>query len=166
MKHMFFKLIIPIMAVALMTACEKETFTDDLAMERAAQVDARASNFNFVATLSGDNEVPPVNTDATGVCVVKIARDESSIDWKLIVANIENVIAAHFHKAPPGVNGGVVVGIHGGLVEDPDGVLSMGTITDADTDLATFIDDIRNGDIYVNVHTTANQGGEIRGQVD
>lgn len=160
--------MLPVLAVGLMlVACEKDSVTADL-NRVDAKVDARASSFNFTAVLSGDNEVPPVDSDAAGVCIVKIAKDESSISYKLIVSNINNVFAAHFHKAPVGVSGGVVVTLFGGpSVDVQNGILAEGTITDADTDLATLIQDIRDGNIYVNVHTNpGTPSGEVRGQVE
>jgi hypothetical protein len=173
MKHMLLKLIVPIMAIALMTACEKESFSDDLTRERATPVDVRASDFNFTASLAGYNEVPPTNSNAAGECIVRIAKDESSIYYKLIAANIDDVTASHFHMAPEGVNGGVVAFLFSGPQPGPqNGILAEGTITAADVinalegDLDALIDAIREGNIYVNVHTTANPGGEIRGQVD
>jgi hypothetical protein len=127
---------------------------------------------NFVATLSGDQEVPARDTPATGVA-------------KVNVENIENVVAAHIHCGAVGVNGPVGVTLFtGSPANGPfDGTLAEGTITAADpgngcgwTDLASILAALRAGNTYVNVHTNdgvapANTGpgdfpgGEIRGQV-
>jgi hypothetical protein len=173
MKHMMLKMIVPIMAIALMMACEKETLTNDLSNDRSDEVAVRTSDYNFTAILSGDNEVPPNSSDATGVCVVKIAKDESSISYRLIVSNADSVTASHFHVAPEGVNGSVVALLFGGpTTGSQNGILAEGTITATDVigplagDLEALINAIRAENIYVNVHSVAIPGGEIRGQVD
>ena len=129
--------------------------------------------FNFTTHLSGDNEVPSRETNATGEAIVRISKDESMIYFKIIVANIENVRASHFHKALPGENGGVVVGLFLGPKKEGrfDGILSEGYVTaesfaeDGENNLAMLIQDIRSGDIYVNVHTDKYPPGELRGQL-
>jgi hypothetical protein len=139
---------------------------------------AAAAGHRFVAPLSGDEEVPPVETRATGVATFKLSRDGSEMSFRLIVANIENVTQAHIHLGPPGVNGPVVVWLY---PEGPppapipgrfQGVLSTGTFTEADLvgplegeSFADLLDEMRAGNTYVNVHTLQHPPGEIRGQI-
>jgi CHRD domain len=148
---------------------------------------AAASNEqrNFVATLSGDQEVPARDTQATGVAKFKLRQDGTALLFKVNVANIDNVVAAHIHCGAVGVNGPVGVTLFmgapaGGRV---NGTLAEGTITAPDAgnacgwvDLAAVLAALRSGATYVNVHTNdgvppANTGpgdfpgGEIRGQV-
>lgn len=133
---------------------------------------------NFRTHLSGDNEVPAVETNAQGQVTFKVSKDGSSIDYKLIVSNIENVLMAHIHLAPAGVNGPVVVWLYPDapppqLIEGRfQGVLAEGTFTAdnlvgplAGESLADLIEEIMAGNTYVNVHTTQNPGGEVRGQI-
>jgi hypothetical protein len=140
---------------------------------------------NFVATLSGDQEVPARDTQATGVATLKLREDGAVLLFKVNVANIDNVVAAHIHCGAVGVNGPVGVTLFmgspaGGPVV---GTLVEGTITAADpgngcgwTDLASILAALRSGATYVNVHTDDGvappntgpgdfPGGEIRGQV-
>jgi hypothetical protein len=136
--------------------------------------------FNFVAPLSGDEEVPPVDTNATGLARFQL-YDEEEFDFTLIVANIEGITQAHIHCGGVGVNGPVVVFL---FRLDPagvtvNGILSEGTITADDViprpdspecpgGVANFVDLIakmRSGETYANVHTLDNAGGEIRGQI-
>lgn len=160
-------------AVALLlVACDKKSMTMS-ENQSELQTDLRASDYNFTAQLSGANEVPPNESDGVGVTVVKISRDESSISYRLIVSNIDSVTASHFHMAPPGENGGVVAFLYDGpLVENQNGILAEGTIEAGDVigglagDLDALIMAIRDGNIYVNVHSTEYPGGEVRGQVD
>jgi hypothetical protein len=140
---------------------------------------------NLVAPLSGDEEVPARDTQAVGVATFKLREEGTALLFKINVANIDNVVAAHIHCAAAGVNGPVGVTLFsgpaaGGVV---NGTLAEGTITAADTgngcgwtDLASVLAAIHNGDTYVNVHTNDGvappntgpgdfPGGEIRGQL-
>jgi len=136
------------------------------------------SDRNFRTHLTGAEEVDPVDTNAQGQATFKVSKDGQSIEYKLIVANIENVLMAHIHLAPAGSNGGIVVWLYPDapppqLIDGRfSGVLAEGVITDADLEGALggmTIDDlvaeIMAGNTYVNVHTTQNPGGEIRGQI-
>ena len=134
----------------------------------------------FVAPLSGDEEVPPVDTPATGFASFQL-NDNHELDFTLIVANIEQVTQAHIHCGAAGVNGPVVA-----FLFEPDmagvtvnGMLSEGTLTAADVlprpnspecpggvaDFDHLIAQMRSGYIYVNVPTLNHFGGEIRGQI-
>ncbi|OGC90065.1 MAG: hypothetical protein A2W25_15535 [candidate division Zixibacteria bacterium RBG_16_53_22] len=129
---------------------------------------------NFGAHLSGGNEVPPVATRAQGQVTFNVNSDGMSIDYRLLVANIENVRASHIHLSAAGVNGPVIVFLFGGpTIQGPfNGVLAEGTITAADLigpmagqTLADLLTQLEAGNLYVNVHTDAYPGGEIRGQL-
>jgi len=127
---------------------------------------------NFRAVLSGAEENPPVDTTAQGVAIFQLDDSGSSMSYKLIVANIENVVAAHIHCGAVGVNGPVGVTLFGGSIVTVNGILAQGEITTPDsgnacgwTDLAEVVAALESGDTYVNVHTTVNPGGAIRGQV-
>lgn len=177
-----------VMILAIGYACQDLPSDSDLSgQERALSLqkvenseslsDARVQ-LNFRTHLTGDNEVPAVETQAQGQATFKVSRDGMSIEYKLIVSNIENVMMAHIHNAPAGENGGVVVWLYPSspppqLIEgQTQGVLAEGTITSdnltgglAGESLDVLIDEIRSGNTYVNVHTTQNPGGEIRGQI-
>lgn len=149
-------------------------------------VGAAAASDNFVAHLVGGNEVPAVDTRAQGQAIFKLSEDGSELHYKLIVANIENVVASHIHRAPAGSNGGVVAFLFGSVPPGggrSDGVLAEGTITAADlvgplagASLGDLVAEMRAGNTYVNVHTNDGVGdpntgpgdvasGEIRGQI-
>lgn len=146
-----------------------------------------AGNRNFRTHLTGAEEVPVRLTNAQGQAIFKLSADGSSLSYKLIASNIENVIAAHIHLGPVGVNGPVVAFLYGPV--DPgggrtNGVLSQGTITAADLigpllgqSMVELMAEIEAGNTYVNVHTNDGvgdpnsgpgdfPGGEIRGQID
>ena len=131
---------------------------------------ARAETFG--AWLTGENEIPPVETDGFGVAGFRLAPDERRVDYRLVVAGVENVEQSHIHKGPPDLNGNVVAYLFG-PVRDPvtrTGLLAAGTLTDEDviwplTDAAELADQFRAENVYVNVHTTGHPAGEIRGQI-
>lgn len=129
----------------------------------------------FHAILEGDEEVPPVDSDAKGAAIFRTSNDGTELNYRLIVANIEDVTAAHIHLAPRGENGDIVA-----FLFDPEeptegrtnGVLAEGTITSADlvgppkvSTLSELIDEMEAGNTYVNVHTVEHPSGEIRGQI-
>jgi hypothetical protein len=144
-----------------------------------------AATQDFTARLSGEHEVPPRATDATGVANFQLSEDGTALSFTVRVSNIENVVAAHIHCAAKRVNGPIGVTLFmaapgGGEV---NGTLAKGTITAPDpgngcgwADLAAVVAAMNSGNAYVNVHTNdgvdpANTGpgdfpgGEIRGQI-
>ncbi len=132
---------------------------------------AAVANGNVVGHLSGDEEVPPVDSQAQGQAIFKIRGGELS--YKLIVANITNIVASHIHCAPFGQNGPVGVTLFSGGPMTINGILAQGPILGPDSgnrcgwaNLSDVIAAIQSGDTYVNVHTTQNPPGEIRGQLD
>ena len=137
-----------------------------------------ASNHNFSTHLSGDGEVPPVDTKAQGQAIFMLSKDGQTLHYKLLAANIENLLQAHIHMAPEGVNGPIVVWLYppappAVLIPGKfNGVLAEGAITAANLvgplvghPLSDLIDAIEAGNTYVNIHTTQNPAGEIRGQI-
>lgn len=136
------------------------------------------SSKNFQAHLNGAAEVSPINTNAQGEAIFRLSKDGNSIYYKLIVSNIDSVFMAHIHIAPAGSNGPIAVWLYPSappakLIDGRfDGVLAEGTITSsdltgplADGSITDLLSDMQNGITYVNVHTSQNPGGEIRGQI-
>ncbi|MDQ3014521.1 MAG: CHRD domain-containing protein [bacterium] len=131
----------------------------------------------FSTNLNGSQEVPAVSTPAHGQAEFKEYQNSSKLDYTLTLNNIEDVTAAHLHCAMPGQNGPVVVPLFG--AEDRSfkngsiaGTISASDITEAgmtcQPNIQTFqhlIQAMREGKIYVNVHTVQNPQGEIRGQL-
>lgn len=127
---------------------------------------------NFTAHLSGGEEVPPVATSAQGQAAFMFNADLSAMAFKLVAANIENVVAAHIHCAPAGVSGPVGVTLFSGGPVSPNGSLADGSAAAPDAGnscswagLQDVLTAIETGNAYVNVHTQANPRGEIRGQI-
>lgn len=148
------------LAVAV-AACEDESSGPDLE--------------TFAATLNGQNERPnPVTTDAVGAASFTVAENGQSVDFAITVQNIENATAAHIHgPADANTATGVLVTLFAGNppVSVANGTLVTGTFPSAQFTIkeGVSVDSVltlmRNGMSYVNVHTSANQPGEIRGQI-
>lgn len=131
-----------------------------------------AQNQKFNAKLSGQQEVPPVQTTASGMAWFKPMQD--NVWFKVNVTNIQGVTMAHIHSGKQGENGPPVVPLYKSDTpsQQMSGILAKGNIT-ADTfqgpmagkQLSDFITAMQNGETYVNIHTQQHPDGEIRGQI-
>lgn len=135
---------------------------------------AYATVAEFSIQLSGDEEVPPVDTLATGSSDFT-APHFDNIGYSVNVSNIDKVTAAHIHSGKSGENGPIVVTLFKTESPSPEplkGILTSGNISNADLEgpMAgkTLIDlnkAMELGETYVNVHTEEHPNGEIRGQI-
>jgi hypothetical protein len=114
----------------------------------------------YQAELSGDEEVPPVETPASGHAVLALSADSTQLVYRVSATKIGTISDAHIHKAPPGVDGGVVFPLYTGGAVPPSQPIS-GTLAIS----TARIFDLLQGNYYVNVHTSTNPDGEVRGQV-
>ncbi|CAH2030948.1 CHRD domain-containing protein [Trichlorobacter ammonificans] len=128
----------------------------------------------FSAALVGTEEVPAVATAATGDVSVTVSSDGETLHYRLQVEKLENIRVAHIHRGMQGANGPPVVFLFSGPKKPGmfSGVLAEGTITArelsgefAGKTLDELLQLITTGNAYVNVHTDAHPGGEIRGQL-
>ncbi|HTA99161.1 MAG TPA: CHRD domain-containing protein [Bradyrhizobium sp.] len=110
------------------------------------------------ATLDGKSEVPPNASAGTGTADVDYDAATKKLTWKLTYSGLSGpATAAHFHgPAEAGKNAGVAVAIPNAGTSPVEG---SATLTDAQAA------DLTAGKYYINVHTAANPGGEIRGMV-
>ena len=104
--------------------------------------------------LTGAQEVPPVTTSATGKAVVMITKESvsGSIETTGITAT-----AAHIHQGAAGANGPVIVP----MVKEGDKFVFPAGAKLTDAQYEAF----KNGGLYLNVHSAAHPGGEIRAQI-
>ena len=126
-------------------------------------------NKTYIANLIAANEGTGHTSPGSGVATFVDLGNE--IDWTLNLTNMTAVVASHIHgPAPAGTNANVIINlfIPNGATGTLNGEVAHGSITNANN-ASVSLDSLRtlfnNGNAYVNVHTTANPGGEIRDQV-
>ena len=185
-------------AVVIASACSSESVRLPAQPEpisvplRVSAAQHAGEAHNQSVHLSGDQEVftpatpggpAPADSNAQGQAIIQIDRNGNSFDYKLIASNIDNVVQAHIHCGPAGVNGPIVVWLYPsktstaaliGPTGRHDGVLMQDTIQPANVrtftanaaniaacplatagapTFAEVLEKIRSGRAYVNVHT-------------
>ena len=108
------------------------------------------------AHLTGAEEVPPVSTSAMGDASFSVSKD-GAVKGSVTTTGVQGT-AAHIHQGAKGQNGPVIVPLtkSGDTYTAPDGA----KLTEAQ--MSAF----KAGNTYVNVHSAANKGGEIRAQLN
>jgi Cu/Zn superoxide dismutase len=169
------------------TRAQLEGFATPAALTATGTADPSSSlGKEFSARLTGDKEVPPVDSDATGRIRLTANSQQDALDYQLSVSNLNGVATgAHIHRGSAGTNGPIVANLNirgtfagASASASAGGGSAMtststgGTITSADlkgplegkqvSDLIKLIED---GKAYVNVHTRQHPNGEIRGQL-
>ena len=119
---------------------------------------AYAEAIKMEAKLDAAQQVPPNDSKGTGTAQLMFDTETQKLEWTVEYTALTGAAtAAHIHgPADPGQNADVVVPFPGDL---PSPIKGSATLTDAQ---AT---DLQAGKYYVNIHTAANKGGEIRGQI-
>jgi hypothetical protein len=115
-----------------------------------------ASSQEIKVVLSGNQEIPPVATSASGTATITVNADRSVIGNATITGM--SVTVAHIHEAAAGTNGSIVVP----LIRTADNVWSVPSgarLTDAQ------YESYKAGNLYINIHSEAHRSGEIRGQI-
>jgi len=147
-----------------------------LLLATASLATASESKTVYRALLS---ESPAAESDAHGNSVFQFADDGSQVKYTLVVNGLDDTFMAHIHvAAEPGANGPIVLWLYPSAPPSElipgtfNGLLNSGTATSADLTGAmgvNTLEDLRaaieEGRAYVNVHTTAFPGGEIRGTI-
>ena len=140
--------------------------------------DAYAAKYPYKSEMNGQNEVPPVQSSATGLAEFTSAEN-GTIKYRINATGVSEaagITSAHIYSGVEGQNGGVIADLwKTPQSKDKDtsyGVIFRGNITDSLLkgslqgktldDLMTLMD---SGDAYVNLHTTTHPDGEIRGQL-
>jgi hypothetical protein len=130
-----------------------------------------STNVDYSTVLSGDQEVPPVNTSAAGIADFSPSDDGDSVEYTITADDIEAATAGHIHFGIEGQNGPVAVTLF--EFDSPqDEVSESGTINSDDLagplegmQISDLLDAFNDGNAYANIHTEQNPDGEIRGQI-
>lgn len=123
---------------------------------------SHAATTTFKADLKASSEVPPNSTAGTGSATVTLDSATNKITWTVSFSGLSGpATAVHIHgPAPAGKNAGVLVWL------STRGQPATSPVSGSATFTAAQAEDLTNGQCYVNVHTAANPGGEIRGQLE
>jgi len=110
---------------------------------------------DIAVTLSGENEVPAVTTPAAGTGTISVG-DDGSVSGSVTTTGVQGSMA-HIHIAAAGKNGPVIIPLKkdGDTYSVPDGAKLN----------ADQMEAFKSGGLYVNVHSAAHPGGEIRAQL-
>ncbi len=119
------------------------------------------AQIQFTAKMDGAQEVPPVTTTATGTGAFVLNAAGNALSYNITINGL-TITAAHFHNGSAGVAAGVVKSLTF-VNNTATGVWSSTDATQPLTD--SLLTELLRGRLYVNAHTSANPGGEIRGQV-
>ncbi len=115
-------------------------------------------------SLSGAQEVPAVETSATGSATATLSGSTLTVAGELSGLSSPVVEVAgspgHIHQAPAGSNGDVIFPLVVSMTDDTSGTFSLSTELNAEQVTA-----YNAGEFYLNFHTETNQGGELRGQI-
>jgi len=115
-----------------------------------------ASAQGLKVNLSGDQQVPPVSTSASGNGTITVSPDKS-VSGSITISGMD-ATAAHIHEGAAGKTGPVIIPLSKGS-DDTWSVPAGAKLTDAQ--YKSYL----AGDLYVNVHSAAHKGGEIRAQL-
>lgn len=122
----------------------------------------------FQASLSGNQEVPPNTSTSKGWAWFKPTGN--TVSYKVNATGISGVSMAHIHGAKVGENGDPIAMLQ---IKEANGpVVAEGNITSSDLmgslagkSISDLVTKMQSGETYVNVHTSTNPNGEIRGQI-
>ncbi|MDW0183517.1 MAG: CHRD domain-containing protein [Nitrososphaeraceae archaeon] len=128
----------------------------------------------IITFLSGKDEVPPTESDATAWAKFQSVDNDSHLSYGVSIVGLKEITGAHIHKGSEGQNGDIVavlseaksaeggnetISLKGNITKDGlQGPLEGKEVTD-------LVSLMRNGSAYVNVHTNEYKDGVIRGQI-
>jgi hypothetical protein len=130
----------------------------------------------FTATMSGDKQVPPVDTNLKGLMSISIPQEESEVTYKINITGSSNISSVYIHVGAQGENGEAIVDLLNNgkknIMKKQPGIIIRGNIIDSELTgplkgktLKDLIFTMSDGEIYVNVNTPTHIEGEIRGQI-
>jgi hypothetical protein len=162
------RILVIVLSLPLITALTSTTYLSSTTIFAVQGEDKQ----KFTAQLSGDQQVPPIQTSASGTAWFKPMQD--NIWFKVNVTDIQGITMAHIHSGKQGENGPPIVPLYksDSPSQQMSGILAKGNIT-ADTfqgpmagkQITDLVTAMQNGETYVNIHTQQNPDGEIRGQL-
>jgi hypothetical protein len=140
------------------------TFADNFGKSGTYESAATSTEIFFTASLDSAQEGGAFTEAGTGIGDFSYT-DEGGLTYEIIVEGLTGPITgSHIHNAPAGTNGGVVHALT--FTEESAGVwVSSGTWDSSNGLTSALVDELKAGNLYVNIHTAAHTSGEIRGQI-
>jgi hypothetical protein len=122
---------------------------------------AQAAPMSFTVSLTGAQQVPPVQTSGSGTADMTYDPSTKALTWNITYSGLSGpATMAHIHgPAPQGKNAGIEIWLSRRGSEATSPITGQATLT------ATQARQLMAGDLYINVHTQAHPAGEIRGQI-
>ena len=126
------------------------------------------------ATMSGENIMPPVKTNAAGKATLTLNQDRTLLFYTVMVSDIEDVTAVHIHIGKKGESGPPIalIAVSTKKRGKISGILAEGSIGAGDLmtsfkgkDIQALYQQLTDGENYINIHTLKYPDGEIRGQI-
>lgn len=136
--------------------------------------DKSTGSRSFEASLSGNEEVPPVQTKAKGKAKLQFGKEEDRMTYTLVISNIQDVTAASIQKGKKGENGPPVINLFNEpKKEDVTGTLYAEGMVEPylfigplkGKSVNSLIQAMDAGEVYLNIQTKKHPEGEIRGQI-
>lgn len=152
-------------------------------------------NSNYNATLSGNQQVPPVKTNGIGTASFELLDDNKTLHYQITALDVPNITGIHIHQGKTGENGDVIVNLYhynGNIFQNVNetklsqidsssvtingktqsSLIASGTINNSDLkgpllgkNISDLITLMQSKNTYVNVHSESHPDGEIRGQI-
>src|SRR5690242_9525580 len=116
----------------------------------------------YFAVLDAGNELDGGHAGATGTAMVMLGPRAGQLCFAILVRDLDTPTAAHIHEGAAGVNGGIKVALTAPSAGNPGS--SAGCLTGIDTAIIAAIRAAPTK-FYINVHSTSNSGGALRGQL-
>ena len=150
------RILVIVLSLSLITALTSTIFLSSTTIFAVQGGDKQ----KFTAQLSGNQQVPPIQTSASGMAWFKPMQD--NVWFKINVTDIQGITMAHIHSGKQGENGPPIVPLYKSDTpsQQMSGILAKGNIT-ADTfqgpmagkQLSDLISAMQNGETFVNIHT-------------
>lgn len=153
-------------AVAIIAAVTPLAAATDYTASAPVAGRSTGSAVMFKAPLSGDAEVPPVPSDASGVALALLSDSvHLSVTWSFsgLPTPVDLNIGIHIHEAPAGQNGPILIPLTDDVVLMAGGTAGCGWSKIALN--ATQAQALTAGNLYLNIHTEGNPAGALRGQL-
>ncbi|MDR8391219.1 CHRD domain-containing protein [Aliifodinibius sp. S!AR15-10] len=144
------------------SAASEDTMMTEESMQQPMQEEPMdmAEGQTFQAELSGSNEVPSVETSASGTFTATLVGDSIHVQGKFSGLS-SDYVASHIHKAVEGENGGPII-----TLEPTVGADKLSGSWDASYLLdSAQITALKSDSLYINVHSAEHKSGELRGQL-